>query len=122
MSAFNMIWRWRARPTDSPRFGQRCRVVVRGRMNNCLVEFEDGYRGPCGEWRLALFAPGSTGREALEARGESGQPIAPAVEPGVERASTNGDRCGRRFKLGADYEFECVVASPCPHHGAKETR
>ena len=26
------------------RKGQRCRVLVRGRMNSCLVEFEDGYQ------------------------------------------------------------------------------
>ena len=26
------------------RFGQRCRVLVRGRMNSCPVEFEDRYR------------------------------------------------------------------------------
>lgn len=25
------------------RKGQLCRVIVRGKMNSCLVEFEDGY-------------------------------------------------------------------------------
>jgi len=23
---------------------QRCRVLVRGKMNSCLIEFEDGFR------------------------------------------------------------------------------
>lgn len=26
------------------RKGQFCRVIVRGKMNSCLVEFEDGFR------------------------------------------------------------------------------
>jgi len=26
------------------RKGQRCRVLVRGKMNSCLVEFDDKYR------------------------------------------------------------------------------
>lgn len=25
------------------RKGQRCKVLARGKMNSCLVEFEDGY-------------------------------------------------------------------------------
>lgn len=36
------IWRVRTRLPD--RKGQRCRVLKRGKMNSCLVEFEDGYR------------------------------------------------------------------------------
>lgn len=37
------VWRWRSRLPD--RFGQACRVLVRGAMNSCLVEFEaDGAR------------------------------------------------------------------------------
>ena len=43
-AVFDHVWYWRTRPTDSPRKGQRCRVLVRGRMNNVLVEFVDGYR------------------------------------------------------------------------------
>lgn len=36
------FWRWR---TNLPeRFGQRLRVLARGRMNSALVEFEDGER------------------------------------------------------------------------------
>jgi hypothetical protein len=35
-------WRWRARLPD--RYGQTCRVVARGTLNSCLVEFADGFR------------------------------------------------------------------------------
>ncbi len=38
-------WFWRAtdmRPVD--RKGEPCRVLARGKMNNILVEFADGYR------------------------------------------------------------------------------
>ena len=33
---------WRVRTKLPERFGQRCRVLARGKMNSCLVEFEDG--------------------------------------------------------------------------------
>lgn len=36
------IWFWRSRLPE--RKGQPCRVLVRGRMNSILVEFEDGYK------------------------------------------------------------------------------
>ena len=39
-----MTYVWRVRSRLPARFGQRCRVLVRGRMNSILVEFEDGYR------------------------------------------------------------------------------
>lgn len=39
-----MIYYWRVRSRLPERFGQHCKVLARGRMNNCLVEFEDGYR------------------------------------------------------------------------------
>jgi hypothetical protein len=35
---------WRVRTRLPERFGQVCRVLVRGSMNSCLVEFLDGYR------------------------------------------------------------------------------
>ena len=36
---------WRdEEPWEDLRKGQRCRVLVRGSMNNRLIEFEDGYR------------------------------------------------------------------------------
>ena len=43
MSApFDRVWRWRATLPD--RKGTRCRILARGTMNSCLVEFEDGVR------------------------------------------------------------------------------
>jgi hypothetical protein len=42
VSEFDHVWWWRAKLGE--RKGQRCRVLVRGRMNSVLVEFEDGYR------------------------------------------------------------------------------
>lgn len=39
-----MIYRWRVRTRLHERFGHTCKVLVRGRMNSCLVEFLDGYR------------------------------------------------------------------------------
>lgn len=35
---------WRIRTNLPERFGQRCRIVARGTMNSCQVEFEDGVR------------------------------------------------------------------------------
>lgn len=37
---FDHVWFWRSKLPE--RKGQRCRVIARGRMNSCLVEFEDG--------------------------------------------------------------------------------
>ncbi|MFA5376552.1 MAG: hypothetical protein WC455_12470 [Dehalococcoidia bacterium] len=39
--SFPYIWYWRKRLPE--RKGKRCRVLVRGRMNSILVEFEDGW-------------------------------------------------------------------------------
>ncbi len=39
---FDHEWWWKARLPE--RKGQRCRVLVRGRKNSVLVEFEDGYK------------------------------------------------------------------------------
>lgn len=36
------VWYWRKRLGE--RKGQRCRVLVRGKKNSILVEFEDGHR------------------------------------------------------------------------------
>ena len=39
------LYRWRVRSRLPERFGQTCRVLVRGRMNSCLVEFTaDGFQ------------------------------------------------------------------------------
>lgn len=39
---FNHIWFWKTRLPE--RKGTACRVLAYGRMNNILVEFEDGYK------------------------------------------------------------------------------
>jgi hypothetical protein len=36
------VWFWLSRLPE--RKGQLCRVLVRGKMNSILVEFEDGYK------------------------------------------------------------------------------
>ena len=40
----DMIYYWRVRSRLPERFGQKCAVLVRGRMNSCLVQFEDGLK------------------------------------------------------------------------------
>ena len=35
---------WRVHTRLPERFGQHCRVLVRGKKNTCLVEFVDGYK------------------------------------------------------------------------------
>lgn len=44
-AAFPYRYAWGVRyPRTLNRKGQCCRVLVRGRMNSALVEFEDGFR------------------------------------------------------------------------------
>lgn len=33
---------WRIRVNLPERFGHRCRILARGKMNSCRIEFEDG--------------------------------------------------------------------------------
>ena len=35
---------WRVKTRLPERYMTRCKVLARGKMNTCLVEFEDGYR------------------------------------------------------------------------------
>lgn len=35
---------WRVRTRFPERFGQLCRVLVRGGRNSCIVQFEDGFK------------------------------------------------------------------------------
>ncbi len=39
---FDRVWFWRS--TLPERKGARCRLIARGTMNSCLIEFEDGVR------------------------------------------------------------------------------
>jgi hypothetical protein len=42
MGEYPFCWHWRARLPD--RRGQRLRLVATGRLNSCMIEFEDGAR------------------------------------------------------------------------------
>jgi hypothetical protein len=35
---------WRVKTRLPERYGTRCKVLARGRLNSCLVEFKDGFR------------------------------------------------------------------------------
>ncbi len=41
---------WRVRTRLAERFGQPCRVLMRGRMNTVVVEFDDGVRVATSRW------------------------------------------------------------------------
>jgi hypothetical protein len=38
----NYIWRIKKRLPE--RYGKLCNILVRGKMNSCLLEFEDGFK------------------------------------------------------------------------------
>jgi hypothetical protein len=38
------IYVWRVKTRFPERYMTHCKVIARGKMNTCLVEFEDGYR------------------------------------------------------------------------------
>ena len=40
---YPFVFRWN-RPGLAGRKGQRCKVLARGKMNSCAIEFEDGFR------------------------------------------------------------------------------
>jgi len=39
---YDRVWQWKTRLPE--RKGQRCRILVYGKKNTVLVEFDDGYR------------------------------------------------------------------------------
>jgi hypothetical protein len=43
---------WCIRTTLPERFGQPCRLLARGRMNSCLIEFQDGTRHIVSRWSV----------------------------------------------------------------------
>jgi hypothetical protein len=53
-----MTHRWRVRVCLPERFGQPCRILVRGRMNSILIEFADGYRVVTSRWYVRRLAAG----------------------------------------------------------------
>jgi hypothetical protein len=44
MSELTHVYRWGNNPKRYYLKGRRCRVLARGRMYSCLVEFDDGRR------------------------------------------------------------------------------
>lgn len=49
------VWFWRSKMPD--RKGQPCRVLVRGKMNTILVEFEDGFKTTTSRFAVRLREP-----------------------------------------------------------------
>ena len=43
---------WRVRKTLPARYGQACRILARGKLNSCLVEFADGYKTLTSRWSV----------------------------------------------------------------------
>ncbi len=48
---------WRIRKWLPERFGQPCRVLTRGAMNSCLVEFADGWQVVTSRWFVRRVKP-----------------------------------------------------------------
>jgi len=44
------VWHWKKWLPE--RKGQACRILARGRMNSCLVEFEDGFKVITSRWAV----------------------------------------------------------------------
>ena len=49
-------WAWRTRLPG--RYGQTCKLLARGAMNSCLLEFPDGYRVITSRSGLRRLSPG----------------------------------------------------------------
>jgi hypothetical protein len=43
---------WRVCTTLPERKGQLCRILARGTMNSCLIEFQDGVRHCVSRWAV----------------------------------------------------------------------
>lgn len=48
---------WRVRKTLPERFGEPCRVLARGTMNSCRIEFADGTRHIVSRWAVSKLRP-----------------------------------------------------------------
>jgi len=44
MNDYPYIYGWGNNPKRENMKGRRCRVLCRGKMNSCMIEFEDGQR------------------------------------------------------------------------------
>lgn len=48
---------WRVKKVLPERYGEPCRVLARGALNSCAVEFEDGYRVITNRWYVRRLTP-----------------------------------------------------------------
>lgn len=64
MSAFCYIYRW----NRMGRKGQHCRVLARGTMNSCWLEFEDGFQAVTSRNALRKLTPPPTTAEPAPPR------------------------------------------------------
>jgi hypothetical protein len=49
------FWRWKSRLPE--RHGQLCRVLARGALNSCMVEFEDGHKTITSRYAVRKLKP-----------------------------------------------------------------
>ena len=61
---FDHIWFWKTKLPE--RKGEKCRVLVRGRMNSILVEFEDGYKVVTSRYAVREIKKGEKIQKKLE--------------------------------------------------------
>jgi hypothetical protein len=54
--AMTTFYVWRIKTRLPERKGQRCRVLARGKLNSCLVEFSDGTRVVTSRWSVRKIA------------------------------------------------------------------
>lgn len=52
-----MNYYYRIRKWLPERFGQPCRVLARGKLNSCLIEFGDGVRYVTNRWSVRRLKP-----------------------------------------------------------------
>jgi len=50
MQSFRNKYYWRVKTRLPERKGQPCKVLMRGKKNSCLVEFEDGHKVITSRW------------------------------------------------------------------------
>lgn len=58
MDTINWPYRWRVKTRLPERFGSRCRVTARGKLNSIRVEFEDGFWCIASRWNVRRAVAG----------------------------------------------------------------
>jgi len=57
---------WRVRRTLPHRYGKPCRILIRGKMNSCMIEFQDGYRTITSRWSVRKIKPQTVSKDNEE--------------------------------------------------------